>query len=107
MGDAMLSLYREIAQASASMLECARRGDWDALVQAEGRCRTLIDELRALGNLELSRAELDEKHNIIRKLLADDAEIRDLAQPWMKRLQTMLTSSQNEQRLGAMYGGSR
>ena len=103
----MLSLYRKVAEASGAMLECARRGDWDALVAAERRCRGFIDQVRALGRDQLSRPELDEKHRIIRKLLADDAEIRDLAQPWMKRLQTMLASSQNEQRLGATYGGGR
>jgi hypothetical protein len=32
---------------------------------------------------------------------ADDAEIRDLTQPWMKRLQAMLASAGNERRLDA------
>ena len=103
----MLSLYRKIAETSGVMLDCARRGDWDALVAAEQRCREQIDQLRALGERELARTELDEKHRIIRKLLADDAEIRDLTQPWMKRLQTILASAGNERRLDASYGGPR
>ena len=103
----MLSLYRKVSEASGEMLECARRGDWSALVAAERRCKAHIDKLRALGEQALSPADLAEKHRIIRKLLADDAEIRELAQPWMKRLQTFLASSDNERRLGASYGGSR
>lgn len=103
----MLSVYRKIAEISGVMLDCARRGDWDALVAAEQRCRAQIDQLRALGEREMQRTELEEKHRIIRKLLADDAEIRDLTQPWMKRLQTVLASTGNERRLDASYGGLR
>ena len=101
----MLSMYRKISMVSTEMVECARQGNWDALVAAERRCKALIDELRALGGRELTPEEFEEKRRIFRKMLAEDAEIRDLAQPWMQRLQAILSSAGNERRLDASYKG--
>ena len=105
MGHAMLNLYRKISMVSTEMVECARQGDWDALVEAERRCKALINDLRALGEREMTPEEFEEKRRIFRKMLAEDAEIRDLAQPWMRRLQTILASASNERRLDASYKG--
>lgn len=101
----MLSLYRKISIVSTEMVESARQGDWDALVQAEHRCKALISELRALGEREMTPEEFEEKRRIFRKMLAEDAEIRDLAQPWMRRLQAILASASNERRLDVSYKG--
>jgi flagellar protein FliT len=101
----VLSGYRRVAELSTQMLAAARRGDWDALVDVERCCRTEIDALRALGEHPLTPAEREEKQRILLRLLADDAEIRDLAQPRMKRLQDMLAAAGNARRLRASYGG--
>src|SRR6185436_9188274 len=102
----MLSHYRRISAISSRMLEAARRGDWDGLIAAEQSCKAEIDALRAEGEQALAPDEAQEKRRIITKLLADDAEIRDLAQPWMKRLQDTLSAAGNERRLYESYGGA-
>ena len=43
------------------------------------------------------------KVEIIRQVLADDAEIRNLTEPWMQRLQHLLTSVGQERKLHAAY----
>jgi flagellar protein FliT len=40
-------------------------------------------------------------------VLADDAAIRDLTQPWMARLQHLMTSTSQERRLNTAYGTTR
>ncbi|MGQ0509187.1 MAG: flagellar protein FliT [Betaproteobacteria bacterium] len=99
-----LARYEEVALASNGMLEAARASDWDMLLERESRCAALIEALRA----EEVRHELDErglarKAAIIRRLLADDAEIRRLTQPWLRSLEQMLSASTKRQRLGDAY----
>jgi flagellar protein FliT len=86
------------------MLEAARRNDWDTMVAEERRCRELVDELRAGAPAPLSSAEQAEKHRILCKLLADDAEIRNLAQPWLRHLETVLSAPGNNRKLDGSYG---
>src|SRR4051812_35368440 len=101
MGIIMLIIYREVAEISARMLHAARAGDWDALVCAEGDCRERIEAMRRAAPETLSPAQVEEKRRILRQLLADDAEIRAHAQPWMARLIVGLESTGNRRRLDA------
>jgi flagellar protein FliT len=88
------------------MLDAAREGDWDRLIEEERRCSALIDGLRRLGEVPLSEPASKAKHGILRKLLADDAEIRTLTQPWLGQLEAMLGASANARRLGDSYGSA-
>ena len=96
--------YESIAAASASMLHAAQEGDWDALVEQEKACATLIEALSASGaERQLSDDTAKRKGAILRQLLAEDAEIRRLTQPWLRRLEELLHASANERRLGDTY----
>ncbi len=96
--------YESIAAASGRMLHAARGGDWDELVEQEKACARLIEALRASGTeRQLSDDSLKRKGAILRKVLAEDAEIRRLTQPWLSRLEQLLHSSVNARRLGDTY----
>jgi hypothetical protein len=43
------------------------------------------------------------KGAIIRQVLAEDAEIRRLTQPWLRRIEELLRASSNQLRLGDTY----
>ena len=97
--------YRHMAEASHCMLNAARSGDWDQVCALEETCARLIDELSAIGDLapvdpDMRRQKLD----LMKRVLADDAEIRLLTQPWLKKLDTMLRSPETAARLGRAYG---
>jgi flagellar protein FliT len=76
-----LSLYETLSCLSSCMLEAARAGEWEAVTAAERGCRAVVDRLRALGVQPLLPSEAAAKRVILMKLLAEDREIRDLAQP--------------------------
>ena len=101
-----LPIYRTLVLVSARTLAAARRADWDELIAEQERCRVLVNELRATREDTLSADEKKEKHHILTRLLADDAEIRNLVQPWMKKLEVTLHAAGNERRLGASYGAA-
>ena len=58
----------------------------------------LVARLRASGNPEeMSSAGRKQRFSAIHKILADDAEIRRLSQPWLEKLETFLGSRGDEQ----------
>lgn len=96
--------YESISAASGRMLHAAQEGDWDELVEQEQACARLIEALRVSGTEQhLSGESLKRKGVILRKVLADDAEIRRLVEPRLNRLEQLLHSSANARRLGDTY----
>jgi flagellar protein FliT len=101
----IIGRYEAIAQTTCRMLDAARVSDWEGLVAHERMCAGLIAELKAAGDDKraLSREGTARKRQIIRKLLADDAEIRNLTQPWLAKLETLLRAGANQRRINASY----
>jgi flagellar protein FliT len=101
MEEKLLSCYEAIATASGRMLDAARAANWDALVSAESDCTALISEARDLRNAcDCSAAGESRRLSALRKVMADDAEIRALMQPWLSKLDRALTGKPGKPRLG-------
>ena len=91
MNSVLLNYYEAIEQASQDMLVAARVGDWDQVVKLEGACALLIAQLKrnaAERPLESEEAQL--KSRIMQRILVNDAEIRQLAEPWLEDLDQLL-----------------
>jgi flagellar protein FliT len=100
----ILAYYERMAGASQQMLRAARAADWDTVDALERDCAALIAELKTLGDTgPLGAAQSERKATIIRGLLADDAEIRNLAQPRLAELAALMESSSNQRKLGRAY----
>ena len=97
--------YRRMADASGRMLAAARQDDWDQVCTVEQECTRLIAELSGIGDLAPTDPSLrQQKLDLMKRVLADDAEIRLLTQPWLRKLDTLLRSPDNAARLGRAYG---
>lgn len=87
----LLQYYEAIEQASQDMLEAARTGDWDRVVKLEGACALLISQLKhAASRRTLGAEEAQLKSRIMQRILINDAEIRNLAEPWLDQLDELL-----------------
>jgi len=107
----LLSYYEAIERASADMLAAARAGNWDEVVKLEGACVLLISQLRHHAQAGADAAESTEttatqgaasqpatidrdaaraKSRIMQRILVNDAEIRQLAEPWLQDLDDAL-----------------
>lgn len=83
----LIDYYKAIEDSSAKMLEAAQAQDWEGVVRYEGTCAVLIEQLRHRAQtVELREEERMEKARIMRRILANDARIRDLAEPWVQYL---------------------
>jgi len=100
-----LAFYESIAQVSQVMLTAARQGDWDTLIDAEHCCAALIERVRSIDDAErtLDNDGTSRKREIIRRILVDDAEIRDLTQPWLRQLETHLRTAQRGHDVAQAY----
>ena len=102
----IIGTYENILAVTEQMLNAARAADWDLLVKLEQECRRLVESLMNTRGDNASALEPQlhkRKVEIIRKVLADDAEIRNLTEPWMQRLNHLLTSVGQERKLHAAY----
>ena len=87
----LLDYYKAIERASTDMLEAARSGDWNRVVVIEGACVALINRLRAAArDARLEPEERAHKHRIMQRILVNDAQIRQLAEPWLDDLDRAL-----------------
>ena len=93
MNSVLLNYYEAIEQASQDMLEAARAGNWDQVVKLEGACALLIAQLkRNAADKSLAPEEAQLKSRIMQRILVNDAEIRQLAEPWLEDLDDVLAA---------------
>jgi flagellar protein FliT len=93
MSTSLLQYYQAIEKASQDMLKAARQGDWDQVLKLEGACALLISQLKhnAAGR-PMGEDEAQFKSRIMQRILVNDAEIRQLAEPWLDDLDNLLAA---------------
>jgi len=70
------------------MLSAALHENWAKVEQFEEVCAVLIGQLRERARYEqLEQEERKEKSRIMQRILKNDAQIRDLAEPWISQLE--------------------
>lgn len=101
---AVLDCYEEIAVASQKMLAAAQAADWDGLIAAEMVCANLINKVSTLSKAaQISEAGNQRRMQIIHRVLADDAQIRNLVEPRLLTLEGFLHGRANEKRVQHAY----
>ncbi|WP_090332436.1 flagellar protein FliT [Nitrosomonas sp. Nm51] len=103
----LIDLYEDIKAVTNKMVITAQNGEWDNLVQLEQKCRQLTDELiRNEAKISLSHELQQRKIEIIHQVLDDDAKIRSITEPWMKKLQDILCTNERKRNLQQAYVSS-
>lgn len=97
--------YEAIAELSSSMLAAAREGDWNALRAMQNAYRDLVEGLKSVdATSELDDLDRARKLELVRRILADDAAIRDLTTPSLARLSALFTVNRPARALKKMIG---
>lgn len=103
-----LALYESMSAISAQMVEAANACDWDRLVALEKDCAGLARRLESNGEtIRLSDAERTRKMDLIRRILADDAEVRRHTEPWMEQVKQFLGGGVRERNVRRAYDAHR
>ena len=96
--------YEVLSSLTAQMREAAVQNKWDDLVELQKQCSQRVASMK----VQDASTPIDEnirlqKVALIRKILADDAEIRNRTDPWMAQLQRIIKSVGQERRLLEAY----
>jgi flagellar protein FliT len=86
-----IDLYEEMSLLSSRMVDAARAGEWDSLIELEHDVTGLRNTLMATpddGNAPAG--DLARKRNLIQRILEDDAEVRRHTEPWMEHVRQFL-----------------
>lgn len=110
-----LPIYESMALISEQMLSAARDANWDLLSTLENRSSEYLAQLNqqaAGGNIETSIDNSDDalrarKVAIIKKILADDRDIRNLTEPRLTELSNLIKNTKNERKLVRAYGANQ
>ena len=104
-GAQVIAVYERMLAVMQQMHEAARTQRWDDLVALERSCRRMADELAAEGPpAQLPPPQAKRRLALIGQVLALDAAIRGMTEPWLAQLQTFLGARQRERKLHEAYG---
>jgi flagellar protein FliT len=86
-----IDLYEEMSQLSSRMVDAARAGEWDSLIELEHDVTGLRNTLMAIPDDGNSPAgDIARKRSLIQRILDDDAEVRRHTEPWMEHVRQFL-----------------
>lgn len=102
--DQVITNYESLSVLTDQMRAAAVNGEWDRLIVLEQQCSEHVETMKPVD----SATALDEtarqiKIRLIKKILKDDAEIRNRTETWMGQLQRIMSSNRQEQRLHQAY----
>ncbi len=101
----MIILYESIADLTHQMLVAANNKDWDKLVDIESHCTTYVEKFKECEAQVMAMTEVERAHQIslIQQILRDNRRIRELIEPNMQTLSSMIKNTSNERKLAKTY----
>jgi flagellar protein FliT len=100
----VMAAYESIAGITAGMCAAAQGANWKQLTALEKDCAGLVALLQNSQQATLSQVQQRRKFELLRKILADDAEIRRHTEPWMENLKSLIKSTGKSRRMMQAYG---
>lgn len=95
--------YQQLSDITSQMRAAAAQGEWDQLVELEQQCSRHVESMKQQDLAPIDESIRLQKVALIHKILADDAAIREQAEPWMAQMQRIMQSSRSEQRVKQAY----
>ena len=101
----VITNYESLSTIMSQMCDAAMQGNWDTLIGLEQQCSQHVETMKlADATTVLDEQARQRKIQLIKKILADDAEIRNRTEIWLEQLQRIMRSNRQEQHLLQAYG---
>jgi flagellar protein FliT len=102
--DPVIENYEFLSSITAQMRMAATHGQWDQLEKLEKQCSQHVEVMKTQDmGIPPDESIRLRKMELIRKILEDDAEIRNHTEPWVAQLQRIMHSTGQERRLQQTY----
>lgn len=96
--------YEALTTLTASLREAAARGEWAQLTEIQQQRTALVATMTKVdATVALDAAARNRKDELIRQILADEAETRERVRTWMAQLDCALQEGRKELRLVREY----
>jgi flagellar protein FliT len=101
----VLAIYQQILSITGAMHLAAQAQNWDHLIElGQAYCST-VDTLRSVPAAQLSNSqESEDRAQLLRQILSNDAAVRNLALPEIARLGQMLMQFGKQKSMLRAYG---
>ncbi len=100
-------IYENVRHITSQMLDAAQHRDWEQMAALEQQCSAQVETIKAADALETLTGELrDKKAQLIRDILENDRAIRDITDPWLNELSTLITNLGTQRKLEMSYNHS-
>ena len=105
----VIHCYEQIAALTEHMVALARAANWEELTAVELQFSARVAYLKTIEQGPdavdaLDASQLAHKHRLLKRILADDAEIRDNISPKLAQLSALMGSLKRQQALNQAYG---
>lgn len=99
-----VALYEEVARITGKMLSAAHQSDWDRLTELEVGCANCVERLKGCAAAEpLSSEARQKKVALLKTILNNDRQIRQITEPWMQKISALLVTANVECKLARTY----
>jgi flagellar protein FliT len=99
----LLEDYQRLSGITGQMRDAAAGGEWDRLISLEQECKRKFEEIKPRDVIPSSPDERAQKKALLKKILADDADIRSRTELWMEQLARIMKNARSEQMLHQTY----
>lgn len=104
----LLMTYQNILSLSQTMLRLASEGCWDELIEKEVDYITAVEQLaKTTQETPLSDQTLAQLRPVLRHILDNEAEVKQLLQGRMSELTELVNQSGRQKSLNSAYGKMR
>lgn len=86
----VISTYEYIARLTSEMVIAARTSNWDALTHLEDECAYQSSLIEQSPTPALTGASRVRKFDLLKQILANDRAIREITEPWMAQMDSMM-----------------
>lgn len=98
--------YESLSAITSQMRDAAVHGKWSQLIALEQQCSQHVATMKPIDAVTiLDEPARQRKIQLIKKILADDVEIRNHTEVWVGQLQRIIQSNRQEKCLQQTYGG--
>jgi len=101
--NSVINNYQQLSSITGQMRLAAMQGEWDQLVELEQQCSHYVEQMKQQDLAPIDESIRKQKVALIKKILADDAAIRDQTLPWMAQLQRNIQGARSEQKVKQAY----
>lgn len=99
--NSLISIYEDIAEITSCMRDFAAKNEWESLLELAPKYHDAVQKLRKLG--DMPNTDLNQRRDLLLKIIEDDAQVRNLIQPRLKELDSLINNLQRQQTVLSTY----